>query len=391
MIRVLTFAALLATLAVTGCTTSHTLDRRAPEQTYRHAQLSGAGQAPSAEPYRFFADSKVDWLYSDADKQTPLRVTEDQMHILALSGGGANGAFGAGVLNGLYESGDLPHYSVITGVSAGALIAPFAFVGGAELERMKRVMLGINDKMVLGKRNFLNTLLKDAFTNGESLYAFIEQSYPAGMIEAIADQHRQGRRLFIGTTHFDSAELVIWNLGQIAASDLPNKVQLIHQVLTASASIPGVFPPQFIEVDIDGQTYEELHVDGGLASQVFYGPASIDYHQINQALDLPYSPQVHVIRNGTLDIRYQAVPDKGINLLSRSLKSLTIRQTRGDLYRMLYYSQLEQVELAFAYVDTGDIPEKNSKKMFDIDYMQALYDYGYDKAMSEGLWATQLP
>ncbi|WP_246813574.1 patatin-like phospholipase family protein [Ferrimonas balearica] len=313
------------------------------------------------------------------------------MHILALSGGGANGAFGAGVLNGLYESGELPHYSVITGISAGALIAPFAFVGGEELLRMKRVMLGINDKMVLGKRNLLNTLIKDAFTNGESLYAFIERSYPDEMIEAMAQQHRQGRRLFIGTTHFDSAELVIWNLGQIAASDLPNKAQVIHQVLAASASIPGVFPPQFIEVDIDGETYEELHVDGGLASQVFYGPASIDYHQINQALGLELSPKVHVIRNGTLDIGYQAVPDKGINLLSRSLKSLTIRQTRGDLYRMLYYSNLEQVELTFTYINADDVPEKHTQKMFDIDYMQALYDYGYSKALSDGLWTTQLP
>ncbi|MBY6223783.1 patatin-like phospholipase family protein [Ferrimonas balearica] len=350
-----------------------------------------ASQSPSKEPYRFFADSTVDWLYSETHKLTPLRVTGDQMHILALSGGGANGAFGAGVLNGLYESGELPHYSVITGISAGALIAPFAFVGGEELLRMKRVMLGINDKMVLGKRNLLNTLIKDAFTNGESLYAFIERSYPDEMIEAMAQQHRQGRRLFIGTTHFDSAELVIWNLGQIAASDLPNKAQVIHQVLAASASIPGVFPPQFIEVDIDGETYEELHVDGGLASQVFYGPASIDYHQINQALGLELSPKVHVIRNGTLDIGYQAVPDKGINLLSRSLKSLTIRQTRGDLYRMLYYSNLEQVELTFTYINADDVPEKHTQKMFDIDYMQALYDYGYSKALSDGLWTTQLP
>lgn len=253
------------------------------------------------------------------------------------------------------------------------------------------MILGINDKMVLGKRNFLNALLKDAFTDGEKLFEFIEQVYTPEMIERIALQHQEGRRLFIGTSHFDSNDLVIWNVGQIAQSNLPNKARLIHQILAASSSMPGVFPPQFIEVEYQGKKYEELHVDGGMAAQMFFQPGNLEYSKISKALGLTKPPQVDIIRNGVLKMPYTAVPDKGVALLSRSVASMIVQQSRGDLYRMLYFSEADNLDLSFTYIDDTFVAKKTSKDMFDLDYMIALFKFAYDKAAQGDLWSKEIP
>ncbi|KIO37894.1 patatin-like phospholipase family protein [Shewanella sp. cp20] len=379
------------TLFLAACSSTHTLETRVTKENYRTVTLAAETQHQADEPYRVWGDDASDFLFNAQDGSTPLKVQGDRLNILALSGGGANGAFGAGIINGLYDSQQLQDYTVITGISAGSLIAPFVFVGGDEIPRLKEVMLGINDKMILGKRNLLNTLIKDAFTNGEQMFEFIEQVYTPEMIEQIALQHQAGRRLFIGTTHFDSEELVVWNLGRIAESHLPNKVHLIHQILAASSSIPGVFPPQFIEVEDQNERLEELHVDGGLTVQMFFEVVNIDYHKLNQALGLSEAPQVHVIRNGMLKMPYKSIEDRGVQLLRRSLSSMTIQQAKGDLYRMLYFSEMSGLDLEFAYIDDEFDAPKATKDMFDFEYMQALYQYGYDKVSKDELWTTEVP
>ncbi|WP_232479470.1 patatin-like phospholipase family protein [Shewanella marisflavi] len=378
-------------LFLAACSSTHTLENRVTKDNYRAVTLASNEVDAASEPYRVWSDDASDFLFNAEDGTTPLKVRGERLNILALSGGGAKGAFGAGIINGLYESEQLEDYTIVTGISAGSLIAPFVFVGGEEIPRLKQVMLGLNDKMILGKRNFLNTLIKDAFTNGEQMFDFIEQVYPPEMIEKIAEQHRAGRRLFIGTTHFDSEELVVWNLGRIADSHLPNKARLIHQILAASSSIPGVFPPQFIEVEHDNQRLEELHVDGGMTVQMFFEVVNVDYQKLNKALGLTTKPQVHVIRNGLLKMPYEPVEDKGVQLLTRSLTSMTIQQAKGDLYRMLYFSEMSGLELTFAYVDDEFNPPKATKDMFDFEYMKSLYQYGHDKAINNKLWSTEVP
>ncbi|MEZ9198755.1 patatin-like phospholipase family protein [Shewanella sp. 10N.286.54.B9] len=376
---------------VTACSSTHTLDNRVSKENYRMATLEAVNDTHDGEPYRVWADDSSDFLFNEIDGTTPLRVDGDRLNILVLSGGGANGAFGAGVINGLYDNHQLQEYSVITGISAGSLIAPFVFVGGQEISRLKSVMLSINDEMILGEENFLNTIFRDAFTDGQKMYEFIENVYTPEMIALIAEQHKAGKRLFIGTTHFDSEELVVWNIGRIAESDLPNKIVLIHQIIAGSASIPGVFPPQFIEVNHNGQALEELHVDGGLTVQMFFEVVNIDYSKVNKALGLTTKPQVHVIRNGMLKVPYQATEDKGVELLSRSLTSMTVQQAKGDLYRMIYFSKMSNLNLAFTYIDEQFDVVKETKDMFDLQYMKALYDYGYRKAEHNKLWDTEVP
>ena len=378
-------------LFLVACSSTHTLENRVTKDNYRAVTVESSFADASSEPYRVWGDDASDFLLNPQDGTTPLKVNGDQLNILALSGGGANGAFGAGIINGLYDSNQLQEYTIVTGISAGSLIAPFVFVGGDEIPRLKEVMLSLNDDLILGKRNFLNALIKDAFTDGQKMFEFIQNVYTAEMIEQIAVQHQAGRRLFIGSTHFDSEELVVWNLGRIAESDLPNKVTLIHQILAASSSIPGVFPPQFITVNQGDKTLEELHVDGGLTVQMFFEVVNVDYAKINEALGLTTSPQIHVIRNGMLKVPYQATEDKGVDLLSRSLGSMTIQQAKGDLYRMLYFSKNSGLELSFTYMDDEFNAPKATKDMFDLQYMKALYQHGYSKAKSTELWSTEVP
>ena len=375
-------------LLIVACSSPHTLDVRVPQSTYKYVEV--ASSTPN-EPLRMWANEAPDFLYSAHNQTTPIKVEGEQLNILALSGGGVNGAYGAGVLMGLQEKGELKDYAIITGVSAGALIAPFVFIGGDAMPKMKEVMLNINDKNILGKKNFLNTLFKDAFTDGENLYDFIADAYPEPMIEAMAQQHRNGKRLFIGSTHFDSGELVIWNIGAIANSDLADKSELIYKVLAASASIPGVFPPQFIDVEHDGETLEELHVDGGLAAQVFFNPSNFNYQQISDALGLEKAPQLDVIRNGALKAPYRPLKDKGLDLVSKSVSSLTLAQTRGDLYRMKYISEINDIEMQFTYIDQDFRYAKVTKDMFDHRYLLTIYEYGFKKATQGQLWVTELP
>ncbi|NVN80898.1 MULTISPECIES: patatin-like phospholipase family protein [unclassified Vibrio] len=374
---------------VVACSSPHTLDVRVNKDNYKEVTVEDASSV--AEPLRIWASESPDFLYLPADQTTPITVSGDQLNILALSGGGANGAFGAGILIGLEESGQLKDYSIITGISAGALMAPFVFIGGDAFSKMKDVMLNINDKSVLGKKNFLNTVFKDAFTDGENLYQFIAEAFPEPMIEQIAAQHRRGKRLFIGSTHFDSGELVIWNVGAIANSDMPDKSELIYKVLAASASIPGVFPPQFIDVEHEGEIFEELHVDGGLATQVFFNPSNFDYQQISDALGLDTSPQLDVIRNGALKAPYHSLRDKGLDLVAKSVSSLTLAQTRGDLYRMKYISEINHIDMQFTYIEYDFGYAKRTKDMFDEHYLLTIYEYGYHKATQGKPWVTELP
>ncbi|PMG87495.1 patatin-like phospholipase family protein [Vibrio breoganii] len=379
----------LLSVSVAACSTTHTLDKRVTEDNYKEVTLDT--NVKVEEPLRFWASEKPEFLYDPNTQTTPITVKGDTLNILALSGGGANGAFGAGVLMGLADKGELKDYSVITGISAGALIAPFVFVGGDEVERLEDVILGINDKEVLGKKNFLNTIFKDAFTDGDSFIEFIAKSYPEEMIDKIALQHRKGKRIFIGSTHLDSGELMVWNLGAIANSELPNRVELVHKVLASSASIPGVFPPQFFNVRDEQTVLEEMHVDGGLAAQVFYNPSSFDYQLVSETLGLKATPQLDVIRNGLLKTPYKPVNDKGVALLTKSLSGLTMMQTRGDMYRMKYLSEIDDLEMQFTYIDQDFSEAKQSKDLFDLDYMKAIYQYGYDKAVTGELWETEVP
>ncbi|EDL54861.1 MULTISPECIES: patatin-like phospholipase family protein [Vibrio] len=398
---------LVLTALVVGCSSSpHDSTIRVNESNYLQAKIGPRDEAVSLinEPYRIWGDQipkNLKVLKENYDDKGNLdllknapdapKVIGDRFNVLVLSGGGPRGAYGAGVINGLKDKGELPEFSLITGVSAGALIAPFVFVGGDKYDELKTVMLGLNDDMMLGGTSIFKILFGDAFSEGDNFYKMVQKTFDDEFIEEIAKAHQSGKRMLIGTTHFDSGRQMIWNIGRIATSDLPNKKDIIHQVLAASSSIPGVFPPQFIPVKYNGQSLEEMHVDGGLSSQLFFDPVGFDFTKVTKALGYAKPPHIYIIRNGRLRTEFKFIEDDTVSLAARSVDNLILAQTRGDVFREMYISKKIGAKLFLTFVDEDYTQKPQDGKFFDPEFLKSLYDYGYEKATSEKVWVNEIP
>ena len=309
---------------------------------------------------------------------------------LAISGGGANGAFGAGLLKGWTASGQRPEFTMVTGISTGALTAPFAFLGPDYDDELERVYTSTTTKDILEERGLLNALFGDSMTDTAPLKKLIAQYIDDEVIEAVAAEHLRGRRLFVGTVNLDAGRSVIWNIGAIAASDHPGKADLIREVLRASAAIPVAFPPVAIGVQgEEGEKYDELHVDGGTGSQVFVYPAAVDWKEITAKLEVQGDPNVFVLRNSFLEPDYQGVIRSILPIAGRSIASLIRTQGIGDLYQIYALCKRDGNQFHLAYIP----PEFTQKpeEEFDMAYMKALYELGYQMALQGYPWAKAPP
>lgn len=293
-------------------------------------------------------------------------------YYLAISGGGDNGAFGAGLLNGWTASGTRPEFKVVTGVSTGALIAPFAFLGPRYDHKLTEFYTTISQKDIFKPRGMIKGVLSDAMADSTPLANIIAANTDQALLDAIAAEYAKGRVLLVGTANLDSLEPVIWNMTAIAASRSPGALQLFRSVLLASASIPGAFPPVMIDVTVDGVHHQEMHADGGTMAQVFVYPPSIDAALIQQAA--PRRRVLYIIRNARLDSVMENVPRKTMSIAARAIGSLTTTQGVGDLYRIFVATQRDNVEYNLAYIAPTFRPHPDEQ--FDTAYMRELYDYG---------------
>jgi hypothetical protein len=188
---------------------------------------------------------------------------------LSLSGGGDRGAFSAGFLNGWTASGTRPQFKLVTGVSTGALIAPFAFLGPGYDATLKAMFTSVSQKDIVAQRFFYSVFLQDALADTTPLARLLKLHVTQELVDAIAAEYAKGRLLFLGTTNLDARRPVVWNVTKIAASGRPESIELLRKIMLASAAIPGAFPPVMFDVEANGKTYEEMHVDGGATTQVF--------------------------------------------------------------------------------------------------------------------------
>jgi predicted patatin/cPLA2 family phospholipase len=308
---------------------------------------------------------------------------------LAISGGGENGAFAAGLLLGWTKAGNRPDFSVVTGVSAGALVAPFAFLGPEYDAVLEEVAAKLEAKDVYKKRRLVRALRTDAMATTEPLQALIAKYVDREVMEKIAAEFRKGRGLNIGTANLDSMRPVIWRLGAIADSGHPDALALIRQILLASASIPAAFPPVMIPVEYDGEVYDELHVDGGAASQVFLYPIGLDLNVVHERLAVPGRSQVFIIRNSRIEPTYEQVNNKLFPIAARSLSSLIRTQGIGDLYRIFLEACRDGLDFNLAYIPPDFTETPRSE--FDPDYMKKLFDMAYARAEAGYPWEKMLP
>jgi len=308
---------------------------------------------------------------------------------LAISGGGDNGAFGAGLLNGWTKAGTRPEFKLVTGVSTGALIAPFAFLGPAYDEKLKALYTGISLQDIAEQRWVFSAFFGDALADTAPLYSLVKKSVTQEMLDAIAAEREKGRILLVGTTNLDARRPVIWNITEIAASRRPGALELVHKILLASAAIPGTFPPVMIEAHVGDRKYEEMHVDGGTSNQVFVYPAASDLGELAKENDAHRQRTLFIIRNARLDPEWAQVDRRTLPIAMRAISCLIQYQGLGDLYRIYSITRRDHVDYNLAYIPaTFDTPHTSD---FDKAYMKALYDLAYQLAADGYGWAKHPP
>ena len=250
-----------------------------------------------------------------------------------MSGGADDGAFGAGLLVGWSKRGDRPKFEVVTGVSAGALIAPYAFLGPSYDRQLAELWTTFDSNAVATPQVLAGLLGAEAIADSTPLRNLIAKHVDRRMLSQIAHEYRNGRVLMIGTTNLDAQRQVIWNMGEIAAAAGrdPEAVELFRDVLLASASLPGIFPPVHVKVRVGEQVFEEMHVDGGPSRQVFLAPAQFSLRTFDKLYPQPPIRRVYVVRNGKLAPVYEAVQPNTLAISARSLFTVTKNQSIGDI------------------------------------------------------------
>ena len=312
------------------------------------------------------------------------------LELLAISGGGDKGAFGAGLLSGWTASGTRPTFKVVTGVSTGALIAPFAFLGPEYDKVLEEVYTTISPEDVARPRSIIAAIQNDGMADNEPLWALISKYVDERLLAAIAAEHEKGRILLIGTTDLDARQPVIWNVGNIAASGSSSALDLLRSILLASAAIPGAFPPTLVTVEVDGKPYQEMHVDGGASAQVFLYPPSMTQVAARLGEGMVRRGRVYVIRNASLSPTWLPVERRTIDIAARAIDSLITTQGFGDLYRIYTTTQQDNLDFNLAYMGADFVYEKTHEP-FETAYMKSLYDYGYSLGRAGYQWHKMPP
>jgi len=329
---------------------------------------------------RFWADSETDFAKALPPQRGPW---------LILSTGGADGAFGAGLLNGLSAAGKRPDYAVVTGVSTGALMAPFVFAGPRYDAALQAV--------------YTNTSAADIFEVGGTSESFLDtwplkdliakQITPA-LLADIAAAHQAGRRLFIVTSDLDAERSVVWNMGAIAVHATAHStnpggddaIKLFRNILLASGSVPGAFPPVLIDVEGNGKRFAEMHADGGVGGQFFVTPPAL--MQSTSSYKIP-ADALYIVVNSGLQPEFQVVERSTPAILAQTVSMAIKADLRVLLDRAYVAAKNSGIGFNVATIPPGfNAPSRGA---FDPDYMKALFKVGYDQGKSENPFASEPP
>jgi predicted acylesterase/phospholipase RssA len=308
---------------------------------------------------------------------------------LAISGGGDHGAFAAGVLNGWTAAGNRPQFKLVTGISTGALIAPFAFLGPAYDPLLREFYTNTQPREIVRKIPILSALTGESMADTGPLREKLRRHVNRAFLDAVAAEYRKGRELWIATTDLDNLQRYIWNMTRIASSPAPAAVDLFVSVMLASASIPGAFPPVLVDVEAAGRRHQEMHVDGGTMAQVFVYPVGLDFEALAAENDAARERTLYVIRNARLEPEWNEVQRRGYSIAGRAIEGLIRSQGVGDLYRIYLAAQRDGLDFNLAYIPASfNVPRR---EQFDQQYMNALFRVGYDLAAQGYPWEKMPP
>lgn len=308
---------------------------------------------------------------------------------LAISGGGQNGAFGAGMLCAWTDMGTRPDFKVVTGISTGGLTAPFVFAGKDFDGVLREVYTKTRTGDILISRGIIAAISNDALADTAPLWKLVSKHVNEKLLDAIAAEHRKGRILLIGTTNLDARRAVLWNIGEIASNGGPDALAIVRKVMIASAAIPAAFPPVMIDVEVDGVKYQEMHVDGGAMTQVFLYPPSLKLKEEAAAAGTSRERIAYIIRNSRLDPDWAEVERRTMSIAARAIDAMITTQGIGDLYRT--YLNCQRDEVAYNLACIPRTFHEKPKEAFDPEYMTKLFEVGYTMMKNGYPWAHSPP
>lgn len=369
------FLALAGTFGVTSCA-------NLPRTPYNASEAASSSVLDLTKLRRYSDDPA-----SSFDAELRAGVRAGPLNYLALSGGGADGAYGAGVMNGWTSLGSRPDFDLVSGVSAGALIAPFAFLGSDYDPILQDIYTSGVAGTLLDAPDILNAIFGSGLYGNARLRELVAHYVDRDVILAVARAHAKGRFLLVVTTDLDTQRTVIWNMGRIASIGSPQADSLFRDVLSASASIPAIFPPMLIEVESDGHRFQEMHVDGGVTAPVLTLPEAF----LLRNAPLRPTPQatIYILMNDKIERDFRLVPDVTIDIVNRASESATKTLTRSILSETYKSARRNKLGFNLTYIEKDIQPQHSFG--FETKYMKELYRYGFEKARMGALWVKEPP
>ena len=309
---------------------------------------------------------------------------------LALSGGGPDGAFGAGLLNGWTARGDRPEFTLVTGISTGAIVAVFAFLGPEYDDELKEIYTTYTTEQLLVRSLFSAFTGGTALTDTRGYRGLINRYIDDDAVRRLAEEHARGRALLIGTTNLDAARPVVWSIGSIAASGHPDAKRLIRDIIQASSAIPAAFPPVIIPVETaEGRRFDEMHVDGGATQQVMFFSPAFPMRLVDQELGVEFDRSVYVVINNKLKKPYNPVRPRLLSIAGAAASSLLSGAGTGDVYKIFAIAQRDGIDMNVVSIPNDFDAE--ASEPFDPVYMKALYDLGYEYGKDGDRWQSRPP
>jgi len=327
----------------------------------------------------------------DTFKQSNKRQSID---ILALTGGGSRGAFGTGLLLGWTQKGDIPNFDVVTGISTGAVMAPFIFLGGDELKKVEHFYTKMHTEDV-----FLNTwynFFGDGYImNAKPLKKLFKENFDKNFLDKVAIEHQKGRRLYIGTTNIDTGQLIVWDMGAIASSNREDKYRRFNEIIYASTALPIYLPPQYIGVDVEEKEYFQMHVDGGIYSQVFMIGLLVnwaDVLKLEKPVKNKFDVTLYTVANRKYRQRdiYKPIEQAPLDIIEAYILTEMDLLFDRSIYRL--YNSCEQKGIQFKM---AAIPEKMEDIIivpteFKPQKMMKLFNVGFNLGLNGVNWQKEV-
>jgi predicted acylesterase/phospholipase RssA len=321
-----------------------------------------------------------------------IRLFADKPTYLALSGGGGDGAYGAGILNGWTRSGRRPEFTIVSGVSTGALLAPFAFLGPRYDETVRHLYTSGVAESLLSDPSIVGAVFGSSIFSSDRLKTLVARYITPELVAEVARESEKGRMLLVLTTNLDSQRPVLWDLGAIARSGGERGVELFRTVMVASASVPAVFPPTLIDAEAGGRSFQEMHVDGGISANVFTLPRSFLWSEAARGAPLGRGRMYIVINTMPLP-DFQPTEDRTTAVVGRTIGMSLNQQIRLDLSATYDAAQRSGFSFSLTYIRPEDVASLpgSGPLGFETERMRRLYEIGYQRGSSGAFWQTKPP